>query len=106
MKAKYYTSTKIMNSKEDILKSHVKDIYLFNHGTLEKREQFQAAVHLAMEEWAKQCVYLFGQFILKNDIAYDNFKNPEWGLLNHSQKEQKFFNEFLPSLFQDQSKQQ
>lgn len=94
-----------MNSKEDILKSHVKDIYLFNHGTLEKREQFQAAVHLAMDEYSKQQAIAFGRFITNNEFEY-NEADPE-GWQSSFLKKRNLTDDDLYDLFlQDQSKQQ
>lgn len=43
-----------IKTKEDVLHEHVKDIYLFNHGTLEKREQLLSAILEAMEAYASQ----------------------------------------------------
>lgn len=98
-------------SKDEILDSeHWKFVYDKGISSVHTKtfpEAYRQQAKIAMDLWGKQCVYLFGQFMLKNDIAYDQFKNPEWGLMSRAQKEERFFKEFLPSLFisEDKTKQ-
>lgn len=85
-------------TKEEILKEHVEDIYLFTHGTLEKREQFTEAVLKAMQSYADQLKGLrwvkaserLGEFE-DSDVPHWKFFHPFWCKIDGKPADRPFF---------------